>query len=315
MEEVCIAAFYRFAQVQDVPGLTDWIRNVGTEKNILGSVLVASEGVNATVAGSQEDIYWFVDAVIGRVSRCLEDTSGGEIIHPKYSWAKEMPFLRFRVSEKKEILTFGHSEANPVTRAGKYVEPKDWNALIEGEDVTVVDVRNRYEIAAGQFEGAVDPKTDVFTEFVRFVDEELAGKEDEKIAMYCTGGIRCEKATSYLLSKNFRNVFHLKGGILKYLEEIPSAATKWQGDCFVFDRRVTVGHRLQPTGRDMCHMCGWPLAEGDDGLPEYEAGVSCKHCFGTRPESQLASARERHKQIALAEGEGRHHIGPKAGKK
>ena len=218
----------------------------------------------------------------------------------KESFCDEDPFYRSKVKLKKEIVTIGVEGVDPNRQAGTYVEPADWNALIADPDVLLIDTRNDYEVALGTFEGAADPKTASFGEFPKFVGENLDPARHQKVAMFCTGGIRCEKASSYMQSQGFREVYHLKGGILKYLEEVPKEESKWQGECFVFDHRVAVGQGLVPTELEMCHGCRMPLDPDDKFSELYEEGVSCPKCFATLSEKSKASARERQKQIDLA---------------
>jgi len=222
----------------------------------------------------------------------------------KESFFDENPFYRSKVKLKKEIVTLGAPNVDPATAVGTYVEPKDWNALISDPDVLVIDTRNAYEVELGSFDGAVDPKTRSFTEFPEYVDKHLHNARHRKVAMFCTGGIRCEKASSFMLSKGFDKVYHLKGGILKYLEDIPAGESKWNGSCFVFDQRVAVVHGLAPSGDELCHGCRMPLRAGDKQSPLYEEGVTCPRCHGTHSEASLASARERQKQVKLAQVRG-----------
>jgi UPF0176 protein len=221
-------------------------------------------------------------------------------IDHKESYCDKDPFYRSKVKLKKEIVTIGVVGVDPNKQAGTYVSPVDWNTLIADPDVLLIDTRNDYEVALGTFEGAADPGTSSFGEFPKFVGENLDPARHRKVAMFCTGGIRCEKASSYMQSQGFREVYHLKGGILKYLEEVPKEQSKWQGDCFVFDHRVAVGQGLVPSGIELCHGCRMPLDPADRFSELYEEGVSCPKCFATLSERSKASARERQKQIDLA---------------
>ena len=220
-----------------------------------------------------------------------------------------MPFYRTKVKLKKEIVTMGQDGIDPARVVGTYVEPKDWNALIADPDVTLVDTRNDYEVAIGSFEGAIDPSTTSFREFPDYVHRELDPKKNKKVAMFCTGGIRCEKSTAYLKEQGFDEVYHLKGGILKYLEEVPEDESMWQGECFVFDNRVAVNHQLEKGSYDQCHACRRPITEDDKRSPLYQKGVSCPHCHGQSSERQLARFAERERQMTLSKGRGEEHIG------
>jgi len=299
---ICIAAFYRFIPLSDREGLRARAIEYGTTLGLKGSLLVATEGVNGTLSGDEAALDLFIAA--------LGEWVGAQI-KVKKSHAEKQPFYKYKVRLKKEIVTFGHG-ANPTTHVGQYVKPRDWNALIQKEDVVVIDTRNDYEIKAGTFENAIDPRTTTFTEFARFADENLAAHKHKTIAMFCTGGIRCEKATSYLVQQGFEDVRHLEGGILQYLEDVEESSSLWRGECFVFDHRVTVDHALLPGSFSMCHVCGWPLDDDDKTHEQYELGVSCAHCFAARSDSDKSRARERQKQIELAKKRGEVHVGARA---
>lgn len=245
-----VSAFYKFAQVEDCEALRADLFALGEREGLCGTVLIAPEGLNATVAGSAEG----VGALLARV-RADPRFAG---LPSKESSTESQPFLRWKVKVKPEILTFGAPEADPNVRAGIYVKPQDWNALLAREDVLLIDTRNDYEVAIGAFRGAVDPHTRAFTQFKDFVADRLDAATPRPIAMYCTGGIRCEKASAYLRAHGFDEVYHLEGGILKYLEEVPADESLWDGACFVFDERVAVGHGVTPTGHRLCR-CGWPV--------------------------------------------------------
>lgn len=249
----CVSAFYKFAPVGDCEALRDELQAFGEREGICGTILVAPEGINGTIAGSDGSIR----ALLGH----LRDDARFAGLTSKESMAGRRPFRRWKVKVKPEILTFGAPEANPNLCAGTYVKAPDWNRLIARDDVLVIDTRNDYEVAIGTFRGAIDPRTRTFTEFKRFVAENLDPERDRKIAMFCTGGIRCEKASAYLRAHGFQEVYHLEGGILKYLEEMPSGESLWDGACFVFDERVAVGHGVTPSGHHLCR-CGWPVAAG-----------------------------------------------------
>lgn len=272
-----IAALYKFTPLEDIPALRAEIQDFGaTCEGLCGTLLLAPEGLNGTIAALPDDL--------GRMIDFLDEKFGvkntkekGEL---KFSDSEFKPFNKFKVRPKKEIITMREPEAaNPNNVVGEYVEPKDWNDLIDDPDVVLVDTRNEYETRVGIFDGAIDPKMDVFTEFPEWVAENLDPAKDKKVAMFCTGGIRCEKASAYMLSKGFENVYHLKGGILQYLEEVPEEQSKWEGDCFVFDQRVSVGHGLKVGDWAVCHACREPLSAKDTLRTEYEKGISCHHCI------------------------------------
>lgn len=283
-----IAAFYRFVSVPDVSARVASVKARLEALGICGTMLIAPEGVNGTMAGSP-------DSVEGLVA-LLATEFGLPVEEIKFSEAAEKPFKRLKVRPKKEIITFKEEGADPTKHVGQYVSAKDWNALISDPDVVVLDTRNIYETMIGTYEGAVVPPIEVFTEFSKYVRENLDPKKHQKIAMFCTGGIRCEKASAFMLSEGFPEVYHLKGGILKYLEEIPAAESKWQGECYVFDRRVAVGHGLKPAELGMCYSCGYPLRPEDTAHPHYEEGVSCRHCHANTSEAQKQGFRERQRQ-------------------
>jgi UPF0176 protein len=300
-----VAAFYKFVALDDLGDIKQKLEKVCTEAGIVGTILVAREGVNGTVSGPRAGIQallaWF--AGHNRIAG----------VPAKFSFAEGPAFHRMKVRLKKEIVTMGEPDVDPNGAVGTYVKPQDWNALISDPDTMVIDTRNDYEVAIGTFERALNPHTRSFREFPAWVKENLdILPEDErpkKIAMFCTGGIRCEKSTSYLVSRGYDNVYHLEGGILKYLETVPPESSTWNGECFVFDQRVSVRHGLEPGDYDMCHACRMPLTEEEMKSPQYEPGVSCPKCFGTHDKDQLARFRERQKQIRLARERGEQHIG------
>jgi UPF0176 protein len=242
--------------------------------------------------------------------RRLREITGLPAIEHKTSHADDMPFLRMKVRLKEEIVTIGDKSVDPLEQVGTYVEPKDWNALISDPEVLVIDTRNDFEVRIGSFKGAVDPQTKSFGDFPSYVRDNLDPARHRKVAMFCTGGIRCEKATSLMLREGFEEVYHLKGGVLRYLEEIPPAQSLWEGACFVFDKRVAVGHGLSVEDYQLCHGCLSPLSVSDRQSPDYEEGVSCPYCASTLTQAQKASSRERHKQETLAKKRGRTHLGP-----
>jgi len=269
--------------------------------DVRGTLLLAVEGINGTVAGSRDAI----DSLLGwlRIDPRLAD------IDVKESFTSKAPFLRTKVKLKKEIVTMGVEGIDPKQVVGTYVEPSDWNALISDPDVLLVDTRNDYEVQVGTFKNAVNPNTVSFREFPEYVENHLDPKKHKKVAMFCTGGIRCEKSTAYLKEQGFGEVYHLKGGILKYLEQVPEHDTLWQGECFVFDDRVTVDHQLQKGNYDQCHACRLPITEEDKANELYVSGVSCPYCFDKTTSEQRQRFLEREKQMRLAEKRGEVHLG------
>ncbi len=284
-----VAALYRFVALEKLPALQAEIKAACEALGICGTLLLAPEGVNGTIAGEGENLTKIVDLL----DRLL-GVRQGEL---KYSEASKKPFLRLKVRVKKEIITMAAPEANPTKQVGTYVEPQDWNALIADPDVTLIDTRNDYETAVGIFKGAIDPNIQTFTQFKNYVAENMDPARQKKVAMFCTGGIRCEKASSYMLAHGFEEVYHLKGGILKYLETIPADQSQWEGDCFVFDRRVAVGHGLEESGYRICYACRFPLMEGDQEHESYEEGVSCPRCAPNLTKERAAALRCRHEQF------------------
>ena len=291
-QSIVVAALYKFVTLEDFSDLRQPLLAAMKAHGVKGTLLLAREGINGTISGARE-------AIDGFLNDLRSDSRLADLDH-KESYCDEDPFYRSKVKLKKEIVTIGVDGVDPSTQAGIYVEPADWNALISDPDVMLVDTRNDYEVALGTFEGAADPKTGSFGEFPKFVGANLDPAKHQKVAMFCTGGIRCEKASSYMRNQGFREVYHLKGGILKYLEEVPKEQSKWQGECFVFDHRVAVGQGLVPSEIELCHGCRTPLDPDDRFAEFYEEGVSCPKCFATLSEKSKASARERQKQIDLA---------------
>ncbi|MGH1376172.1 MAG: rhodanese-related sulfurtransferase [Alphaproteobacteria bacterium] len=286
-----VAAMYRFVPIEDVHALRAEIYAF-TEKNvpsICGTLLLAPEGINGTIAAHPDDM----DKMVNFLQENLGILTAESACEFKYSHASEQPFNRFKVRPKKELITLRKPEANPHERVGEYVAPQDWNDLINDPDVILVDTRNDYETKVGIFEGAVDPDIKIFTEFPEWVEKNLNPEKDKKVAMFCTGGIRCEKASAYMLAQGFENVYHLKGGILEYLETIPADESTWKGDCFVFDQRVSVGHGLEEGDWSVCHACREPLSAEDIERTEYEKGVSCHHCNDTLTPERAKALRER----------------------
>ena len=302
---VTVAALYRFTPIADPAALRDALEGTCKAQGIKGTLLVAHEGINGTIAGSADGIAHVVDFI-----RAQPDCADTDV---KYSHASGMPFYRMKVRIKREIVTMGVEGIDPRASVGTYVSPQDWNALIADPETIVIDTRNDYEVAAGTFERAIDPRTATFREFpgwFRREREKLLGEgKTPKVAMFCTGGIRCEKSTAFLKAEGIDQVYHLKGGILKYLEEVPEEESLWRGECFVFDERVTVGHGLALGSHVLCRACRRPVDEEGRASPLYEDGVSCAGCYDERTEEQRASARERDRQEKLARARGRSHIG------
>jgi UPF0176 protein len=300
-----VAALYRFARFDDCESLRGPLDSLCRAQEVQGTLLLAPEGINGTIAGRAEG----VEAVLDHI-RTLPDCSDLEV---KYAAAATMPFHRMKVRVKKEIVTMGEPHLDPRDGAGTYVEAAEWNALITDPDTLVIDTRNAYEVAVGTFAGAIDPKTNRFRDFpawFRSERERLLGSGRQlKVAMFCTGGIRCEKSTAFLKAEGVEEVFHLKGGILQYLETVPEEESLWRGECFVFDERVAVGHGLAPGSHALCRACRRPVSPEGRGSGLFEEGVSCAACHAERSEAQRASSRERHRQVALAAARGSKHVG------
>ena len=288
-----IAAFYHFARFDDPDALRPPLRGVCEAHGVQGTILVAAEGVNGTVAGTRAGI----DAVIAH----LRALPGCAALEYKESFSETAPFGKLKIRLKREIVTMGRPDVDPLAGTGHYVAPQDWNALIAREDVAVIDTRNDYEVAIGTFQGAIDPQTQSFGGFPAWWEANRDRFEGKKIAMFCTGGIRCEKSTNYLIGQGVGDVFHLRGGILKYLEEVPEADSAWHGDCFVFDARVSVGHGLREGPHLLCHGCRQPILPEDRDRDGYEEGVSCHQCVDRTTDADKARFRERQKQIELVQ--------------
>jgi len=291
-QNIVVAALYKFVTLTDHVALREPLLQTMLANGIKGTLLLAEEGINGTVSGTREGI----DSLLAWLK---SDPRLADLEH-KESYCDAQPFYRTKVKLKKEIVTLGVSGVDPNHRVGTYVEPKDWNALIADPEVLLIDTRNDYEVAIGTFEGAIDPETRSFRQFPEFVRARFDPARHKKVAMFCTGGIRCEKASSFMLEAGFEQVFHLKGGILKYLEEVPEEQSKWHGECFVFDNRVTVRHDLSRGDYDLCHACRNPISAEDRQSASYVPGISCPHCWDSLPERTRESARERQKQIELA---------------
>lgn len=301
MASCVVAALYHFTPIDDPESFRDAVHDVMTDHEVRGTILVASEGINGTVSGSREGI----DALLAH----LRAQPGLATLEHKESYTDECPFLRTKVRLKKEIVTLGIEGVDPNRTVGTYVDPQNWNDLISRDDVILIDTRNDYEFQVGTFKGAVNPNTQSFREFPEYVHQNLDPANHPKVAMFCTGGIRCEKATSWLKDEGFEEVYHLKGGILNYLEKVDADESLWDGECFVFDGRVTVDHDLQRGHYDMCHACRMPISEEDMASEHYEAGVSCPYCHDSLTEEDRARMKERQHQIELARERGERHLG------
>jgi len=296
-----IAALYHFTPFDDPDALRPALRQVCETGDVRGTLLLAKEGINGTIAGPRAGI----DAALAHI-RALP---GCADLVWKESSAAQPPFNKLKVRLKREIVTMGQPDIDPRGAVGTYVVPQDWNALISAPDVAVIDTRNDYEVAIGTFEGAIDPETASFRDFPMWWEANRARFDNKRIAMFCTGGIRCEKSTAYLKAQGIDEVYHLQGGILKYLEDVPKEDSLWQGGCFVFDERVAVEHGLRETGHLLCRACRRPLDPADVTRPEYEAGVQCHQCVEEYSEADRARFRERQKQIRLARARGEEHLG------
>jgi UPF0176 protein len=303
MSKYLTAALYKFVSLPDYKNLQQPILDICVKHNIKGTLLLAMEGINGTIAGLPGDI----QAVLNYLR---QDPRLHDIEH-KESYADMHPFYRMKVKLKKEIVTMGVAGVNPNNVVGTYVKPEDWNDLISDPDVILLDTRNDYEVHIGTFKGAVDPKTTTFREFPKFVEENLDKTKHKKVAMFCTGGIRCEKASSYMKQQGFEEVYHLQGGILKYLENVPKEQSMWEGECFVFDQRVAVKHGLEEGDYDQCYACRMPLSPEEMQSEQYTPGIACPHCYDKTSEEKKAALTERQRQVILAKKRGETHIGEK----
>ncbi len=303
MNQLVVATFYKFVELPDYINLRNPILCLCGQFGLQGTLLLAPEGINGTIVGAREGI----DAMC----KWLQNDSRLACLEYKESLvdAKTLPFYRMKVKIKKEIVSFGVPGISPKMKVGRYVRPEDWNELIHDPETTIIDARNNYEYEVGSFKGAVNPNTRTFREFPKWADENLNPKKQKKVAMFCTGGIRCEKSTSYLLEQGFEEVYHLKGGILNYFERIPDSETTWEGECFVFDNRVTVNHKLEPGRFDQCHGCRRPITEEDKTRLHYIKGVQCSFCVNELSDVQKERFTMRQRQIMLAESRGERHIG------
>lgn len=301
---VVVCALYRFVRLENFEEMREPLLNTLLKNNIKGTLLLGFEGINGTVAGTREGI----NAILAWLN--ADERLAGLTF--KESYDDEMPFYRTKVKLKKEIVTMGVEGIDPNHTVGSYVKPQDWNALISDPDVVLVDTRNDYEVGIGTFKGALDPNTKTFRDFPAYVKENLDPEKNKKVAMFCTGGIRCEKSTAYLKEQGFDEVYHLEGGVLKYLEEVEEENSMWEGECFVFDNRVSVNHQLEKGIYDQCHACRRPITEADKQHHDYQKGVSCHQCVNEYSTTQRARFKEREKQIQLAKARGEAHIGSDA---
>ena len=296
-----VAAFYQFVPLDDIESLQQDIRGICEGSSILGTILLAHEGINGTIAGPADEL----DMLFAFLNQNLE-MSG---LSKKVSYSDRNPFYRMKVRLKKEIVTLGVEGIDPRQIVGEYIAPERWNELISQPDVRLIDTRNDYEVGLGTFSGAENPETQSFRDFPAWVEANLDIEKDKKVAMFCTGGIRCEKSTAFLKELGFENVYHLEGGILNYLETVPVDESMWRGDCFVFDNRVTVDHDLVEGHYELCSACRMPLSEEDRQSQKFEKNVSCPRCFDRLTPERRASLEERGRQIELAAARGEKHLG------
>ena len=299
--KIVVTALYHFVGLENFQELRQPLINVMLENDVKGTLLLASEGINGTIAGERSGMDNVLDWL-------RQDPRLGDF-DSKESFVDFMPFYRTKVKLKKEIVTMGIEGIDPNNKVGRYVKPEDWNKLISDPETLLIDTRNDYEFQIGSFQNAVNPDTNTFREFPKYVKENLDPKKHKKVAMFCTGGIRCEKSTAYLIEQGFEDVFHLQGGILKYLEEVPQQDTMWNGECFVFDNRVAVNHDLEKGSYEQCFACRYPITHEEMQSKYYQEGVSCPHCYQDVSDEQKLRFAEREKQIQLAKQRGEKHIG------
>jgi len=298
---IVVSALYKFVTLENYRQCREPLLDACLAAGTKGTLLLAHEGINGTIAGTRTA----VDAVLDYLR---SDPRLADLEH-KESFDDHMPFHRMKVKLKKEIVTMGVEGVDPNLVVGTYVKPKQWNALIADPEVLLLDTRNDYECSIGSFKGAIDPKTENFRDFPEYVGQNLDPQKHKKVAMFCTGGIRCEKASAFMLQQGFEEVYHLQGGILKYLEEVESAESAWEGECFVFDNRVSVNHALEKGQYDQCFGCRHPITKEDTLSGHYEKGVCCPHCFESLTQDQRTRFRERQKQIELSAQRGEAHVG------
>lgn len=301
-----VSAFYHFSTVKNPKEIRLKILQKGDDLDIMGAILLGKEGINGTISGSNESINEMMKFI-----NTIDEFNGFNF---KLSKCDECPFYRFRVKLKKEIVTIGIESVNPRKKVGEYISPENWNNLISDPDTILIDTRNDFEYKTGTFKGSINPETKTFRDFPNFVQKNLLSKKKHKIAMFCTGGIRCEKASSYMLGEGFENVYHLDGGILNYLEKVDKYNSMWEGNCFVFDRRTALSHDLEEIGFKQCPSCSNPLSNEDQLNEKYEKGVKCHNCSDKISDKRLESLRQRHMQILISKKNGEKHIGRKISK-
>lgn len=301
MSKTVVAALYKFAKLADYRELQPGLLEFCVRQGLWGTLLLAEEGINGTVAGSE-------NGIAALMAFLRADVRLASIEH-KVSFTDEMPFTRMKVKLKKEIVTLGVDGINPNESVGTYVAPEHWNELISDPDVVLIDTRNAYECDIGTFRGATDPRTTTFREFPGYIKQNYNPSRQKKIAMFCTGGIRCEKASAFMLKQGFKEVYHLQGGILKYLEKVPQEKSLWEGECFVFDQRISVGHGLKVGDLEQCHACRHPVSPEERASSHFVEGISCPHCYSTLTEGKRIRFAERQKQAELARMRGEVHIG------
>ena len=302
-----IVALYKFCKIEDPIYFQKFIKSELSSLNILGTIIIGEEGINGTISGNESSLNNAITA--------LKSINLFQDLDLKESYSAKKPFLRLKIKIKKEIVSMGLKDIDPTIQAGQYIVPEEWNNLINDKNTVLIDTRNNYEYSIGSFENSINPETNNFKEFPNWVDKQGFNESDKKsknFAMFCTGGIRCEKASSYMKNQGFKNVFHLKGGILKYLENIDTKDSKWKGECFVFDDRVSVKHDLSEGEYDLCHGCRTPITEQDKLSPNYVKGVSCEHCINEKTIEQVNRYKSRQKQINLAKTKNENHLGPKS---
>ena len=301
-----VAALYKFHSIENPLSVQQMLKSNLDDNLVTGTILIGKEGLNGTISASIKDMKNAISII--------KSIKGFDDINIKYSKSKIKPFIRLKVKTKEEIVTIGDKKLDPSINSGIYVEPKDWNSLIAKDDVLLIDTRNNYEYSIGTFKNSINPRTNNFREFPNWVKNQKFSNKDKKtkkVAMFCTGGIRCEKATSYMKKEGFKNVFHLKGGVLKYFEDISTDQSKWIGECFVFDNRVSLDHNLDEGSYDMCHGCRMPITKQDKESKYFIKGVSCPACFASKTDEQKSRYMSRQKQIDLAKSRNENHIGPK----
>ena len=302
-----VAALYKFSEIDNPLEIQISLKKTLKELSIYGTILVGSEGINGTIAAEEKEN-------LNRALICLRGLKGFEDLDIKFSDSKKNPFIRLKIKLKDEIVTIGDKSIDPLKTVGEYVKPEDWNSLLQEDDILLIDTRNDYEYSIGTFRDSINPKTKKFRDFPKWLKEQDFTKEDKnnkKVAMFCTGGIRCEKASSLMKNEGFKKVYHLKGGVLKYFESVSKDKSLWDGECFVFDDRVSVKHDLSIGDYDMCHGCRMPITENDKKTKKYIRGVACPNCFDQTTEEQKSRYKSRQKQMELAKQRNQKHLGPK----